>query len=331
MRLNVTQKILIGYVAGFILLLAFTALTLFNGKKIEATTVTLSQEKIPGLIAVSNLRSDLQTQTIQLYELYATNNQTLFEKNHHHSMLAMQQDVAKLGALAEFRTYEAPLAVMTAKQTELTNQFVQIMRQSDIDWDAARSTLSAFSDSAKQTDSQLNQLVKTVSEQTLAKADASQKLTEQLITAGFVLAFLTFLGVVGMAYYSNRQVALPLRAVSVALGDITARRDFTYRLKQHTHDEVGDIAISANLLLDEFQRLARTLDGTTQEVNRTMNNLTEITENTRVSMVDRNAKLRNAIFFQKLGLTDFMPNSSYKNSNNEAEQPPPIPNQITYS
>lgn len=294
MKLNVTQKILVGYVAGFILLLAFTALTLFNGKKIEATTVTLSQEKIPGLIAVSSLRSDLQTQTIQLYELYATNDQALFQKNHQASMTSMQQDVVKLRALEEFRSYEAPLAVMTAKQTELTNQFVQVMKQSEIDWDVARSTLSAFSASAKDTDNTLNQLVKTVSEQTLARANASQKLTEQLINAGLVLAFLVFLGVLAMAKYSHRQVALPLRDVSTALGDITARRDFTYRLKQYTYDEVGDIVVSANLLLDEFQRLARTLDGTTQEVNRTMNNLTEITEDTRVSMVDRNAKLRTA-------------------------------------
>ena len=42
MKLNVTQKILVGYVLGFILLLAFAALRLLNGKKIEATTVALS-------------------------------------------------------------------------------------------------------------------------------------------------------------------------------------------------------------------------------------------------------------------------------------------------
>ena len=48
MKFNVTQKILVSYVLGFILLLAFAALTLLNGKKIEATIVALSQEKIPG-------------------------------------------------------------------------------------------------------------------------------------------------------------------------------------------------------------------------------------------------------------------------------------------
>ena len=35
MKFNVTQKILVGYVLGFILLLAFAALTLLNGKKLR--------------------------------------------------------------------------------------------------------------------------------------------------------------------------------------------------------------------------------------------------------------------------------------------------------
>ena len=82
MKLNVTQKILVGYVVGFILLMAFAALTLFNGKKIEATTVALSQEKIPGLIAAASLKSNVQAQSNQLYELYATNDQAVFSKQH---------------------------------------------------------------------------------------------------------------------------------------------------------------------------------------------------------------------------------------------------------
>ena len=60
MKLKVTQKILLGYFAGFILLLAFAGLTLFNGKRIEATTVQLSQQKLPALIAVAALKSGLQ-------------------------------------------------------------------------------------------------------------------------------------------------------------------------------------------------------------------------------------------------------------------------------
>ena len=50
--------------------------------------------------------------------------------------------------------------------------------------------------------------------------------------------------------------------------------------------------MTTNNLLQEFQKLARTLDGTAQEVNRTAKSLTDITENTRLNMADRNTKLR---------------------------------------
>ncbi len=294
MKLNVMQKILVGYILGFVLLLAFAMLTLLNGNKIEATTITLSQEKIPGLIAASSLASDAQAQTIQLYELYATNNHDVFQKQHDASMVAMQHDIEMLKSLEEYKPFEVPLALLSSKQVELSNKFVQTMKQQEVDWDAARVDLAAFSKSADEMRAELDKLTKTVSTQTLARAETSQKLTEQLINVGLVLAGLIFIGVLGIAYYTHRQVAIPLREVSTTLADITSRRDLTYRLKQHSQDEVGDIVVSANHLLDEFQKLARTLDGTAQEVNRTMNNLTELTEGTRANMSDRNIKLRNA-------------------------------------
>lgn len=295
MKLNVTQKILFGYVAGFILLLAFASLTLLNGSKIEETTVTLSQEKIPGLIAVSSLKSHVQAQTNQLYELYAANNQAAFDTQYLALGEAAKQDVVKLSALQEYQPFANSLATMQSKQLKLVSEFVQIMKQPEVNWDAAREALSAFSKSANEMQVELDTLVNQVSTQTLARAKDSQRLTEQLINAALVLTGLIFLGVLGVAYYSHVQVAKPLRAVSSALSDIATRRDLTYRLKQYSDDEVGDIAVSANNLLEEFQRLARTLDGTAQEVNRTTQNLTEITENARLGMTDRNTKLRTAV------------------------------------
>lgn len=294
MKLNVTQKILVGYVVGFILLMAFAALTLLNGKKIEATTVALSQEKIPGLIAAASLKSNVQAQSNQLYELYATNDQTKFTAQRTAAVAAMQQDVAKLRSLAEYKSYQADLAVMTTKQDVLTNQFVQIMRQSEVDWDAARTALSAFSQSAIEMGVALDALVKTVSDQTLASAKASLQLTEQLINVALILAALTFVGVLVMAYFSHRTVAVPLRDISDALSGIAARKDLTQRIKQRSDDEVGAIALASNNLLEEFQKLARALDGIAQEVNRTTNGLIEVTESARVNMVDRNTKLRQA-------------------------------------
>ena len=52
--------------------------------------------------------------------------------------------------------------------------------------------------------------------------------------------------------------------------------------------------MATNNLLEEFQKLARILDGTAQEVNRTTKSLIDITENARLNMADRNTKLRSA-------------------------------------
>ncbi len=294
MKLNVTQKILIGYIVGFILLLAFATLTYLNGKKIEATTVALSQEKIPGLIAVSSLKSQVQKQANQLYELYATNDQAAFKQRHQATVAVMQQDTAKLRALDEFKAFESTLDNMNIKQAELTNNFIKIMQQPEVDWDAAREALSAFSNSAKAMDSKLDALVDLVAKLTIARADDSQKLTDQLINVGLALAALTFLGVLGMAYYSHRKVAVPLRNVSEVLNGIAARKDLTYRIKQESQDEIGEIAISTNKLLEAFQKLALGLDQSAQELNRTTNKLASFTENAQASVVERNVNLRGA-------------------------------------
>ncbi|MGQ0442250.1 MAG: hypothetical protein ACT4OH_02220 [Methylophilaceae bacterium] len=294
MKLKVTQKILVGYLAVFVLLTAFAALTLFNGKRIEATTIVLSQEKIPGLIAVSGFKSNMQLQTIHLYELYATTDLAVFNKRHQQNMDLMTTHLSSLQSLPEFKNHRTLLTELNTKQAQLTKRFVEVMSASAVDWDGAREVLSDFSKGADAIGVELDKLVESVADETLARSAASQKLTEQLMVSGLILTVVTFLGILGMAYFSNRQVAQPLRAVSVSLSDVAARKDLTYRIKQHSDDEVGDIALATNHLLGEFQHLARTLDGTAQEVNRTMTNLSRVTEDTKASMADRNVKLRSA-------------------------------------
>lgn len=292
MKLNVTQKILFGYVVGFILLMAFAALTLLNGKQIEATTVALSQEKIPGLIAAASLKSNVQLQTNQLYALYATNDLSTFATQQKAAIANMQLEVDKLSALAEYKPYQASLASFGQKQASLTDDFVKIMSAPEVDWDGAREALAAFSKSADAMGAELDGMVNKVATNTLKSAESSLQLTEQLINLALVLAGLIFLGVIAMAFYSHRQVAAPLREMSDVLAGIVARKDLTYRIKQGNDDEIGQIGLDTNNLLAEFQKLARTLDGTAQEVNRATNILTEVTESSRVNMLERNAKLR---------------------------------------
>ncbi len=208
------------------------------------------------MIAVASLKSHVQAQSNHLYALYATNDQAIFATQHEATMAAQSQDNANARALVEFKPYQAKLTEMSSKQEVLTNQFVQIMRQPEVNWDAAHVALSAFSTSANKMYVALDDLVKMVSSQTLANAEASRTLTEQLINIALILAGLTFLAVLAMAHYSHRQVAVPLRDISDALSGIAVRKDSTQRIRQCSDDEIGAITMATNKLLEEFQKLA---------------------------------------------------------------------------
>jgi methyl-accepting chemotaxis protein len=286
---------MLGYIVGFLLLSAFATLTLFNGKQIEATTLELSQTKIPALITAANLKSDLQIQINQLYELYATNDHKAFEDSHLRSLGMMNDNLAKLRSLEEYKSHEAKLLEIGVKQSNLAKIFVDVMRQPEVDWDKAREALAAFSASANAMSQELDVLVKQVADKTLLSAQNSQSLTEQLIQVGIVLAVLTLLGVISMAYYAHTQVAKPLKAVSSQLTDLTNRHDLTYRLKHLSNDEVGDIVNSTNHLLEEFQKLTHTLYGTSEELTRTLKNLTDTSEMTSANSFERNNKLKSAV------------------------------------
>jgi methyl-accepting chemotaxis protein len=295
MNLNVMQKIMLGYIVGFLLLSAFATLTLFNGKQIESTTLDLSQTKIPALITAANLKSDLQVQINQLYELYATNDHKVFEENHQKSMDMMNANFAKLRSLEEYKFHEPKLLEIGVKQDNLAKIFVDVMKQPEVDWDKARDALAAFSASANAMSQELDTLVKQVADRTLLSAQNSQHLTEQLIQVGILLAVLVFLGVITMAYYAHSQVAKPLKAVSSQLTDLTNRHDLTYRLKHFGNDEVGDIVNSTNHLLEEFQKLTHTLYGTSEEMTSTLKGLTDISEMNSSNSSDRENKLKRAV------------------------------------
>ena len=74
--------------------------------------------------------------------LYATNDQATFATQHEATMAAQLQDIANARVLAEFKPYESKWTEMSSKQEVLTNQFVQHMRQPEVNWDAARRFIS---------------------------------------------------------------------------------------------------------------------------------------------------------------------------------------------
>jgi hypothetical protein len=199
------RNVLLSYVVLFFLLIGFVAVSTINASKIESATTGLVSQKLPGLIAASQLKHDFQAQTIQLYELYATNDLTAYKDNYAKNKAAILTNAASLQSLAEYNSSATSIEKLSQQQDAIAAKFVDIMANPSVDWDAARAELSAFSNGTTAIDSGLDSMINKVTLQTKQQADTSKKHLSQLFTVGMVFVGLLFLGLSIMLYVVRTQ------------------------------------------------------------------------------------------------------------------------------
>ena len=256
----------------------FALLTVLNGKKIQTTTQQLAQQEVPGLIAVSAYKTYLQYQTINLYELYATADYALFKDVQLQNKESVAPYLQAIKQLPQYERVQDKIERLSIQQEKIAQKFVKVMRQSEVDWDDARNVLADFSRVSEEASQVLDGLAMVMAQSAEIGAKQSYLQTETLINTALILTLVSLVIGVFAAYNSHQKITKPLHEVSNVLTGIADRKDLTYRVKQHSNDEVGDISNAANKLLDEFQRLARALDSSTQELNRTAENLIEASD-----------------------------------------------------
>ena len=149
MQVKFMQNLFTGYIVGLLLLLTFLGITYSHGNKIDSTIKKLANSEIPSLIAASNLKKDFQSQTIALYALYASNDENAYQKQFIHTKSAILIDASKLQSLLGVGEFTRSLDSKILAREEKANKFVEIMRKPEVDWDAARSSLSDFSEDAQ--------------------------------------------------------------------------------------------------------------------------------------------------------------------------------------
>ena len=202
---NFKRNVLLGYVGLFFLLIGFVVISTINASKIESATTSLVKQKLPGLLAASQLKHNFQAQTIQLYELYATNDQAAYKDNYAKIKAAILIDAANLQSLTEYNKNAVSIENLSLQQDALADKFVTIMANPSVDWDAARTALQAFSNGTQAIETNLDNLVANVSTQTQKQAETSKHHLEQLFKIGVVFAGLLFLGLSIMLYVVRTQ------------------------------------------------------------------------------------------------------------------------------
>ena len=205
MNNNFKRNVLLGYVVLFVLLIGFVVVSTINASKIETATTNLANQKLPGLIAASQLKHNFQAQTIQLYELYATNDHEAYKANYAKNKAAILIDATNLQSLAEYNSSAVSIENLSLQQDAIADKFVSIMARESVDWDAARAALQEFSNGTHAIEKNLDSLVTKVTAQTKQQADASKKHLAQLFKVGVVFAGLLFLGLSVMLYIVRSQ------------------------------------------------------------------------------------------------------------------------------
>lgn len=205
MNSNFKRNVLLSYVVLFFLLISFVAISTINARKIETATSSLVSQKLPGLIAASQLKQSFQAQTIQLYELYATNDLAAYKAAYAKNKAAILTDAANLQSLAEYNTSAVSIEKLSQNQDTIADKFVGIMASETVDWDAARAELLAFSKGTSAIETSLDSLVTNVAAQTQQQADTSKRHLTQLFIIGIIFTGLLFLGLSVMLYMVRAQ------------------------------------------------------------------------------------------------------------------------------
>ena len=199
------RNVVVGYVVLFFLLIIFVAVSTINATKIEAATTALVNQKLPGLIAASQLKHNFQAQTIELYELYATNDQVTYRDNYAKNKSSILTNAGSLQLLAGLNSSATTIEKMSQNQDDIASKFVGIMASEPVDWDAARAQLQLFSQGTVAIDSSLDALVTSITKQTQQQAETSKQHLKQLFTIGIVFVGLLFLGLTVMLLIARKQ------------------------------------------------------------------------------------------------------------------------------
>ena len=178
---GIRKKIALSFAAGFFVIAVSAALALLNGQKIQATTVLMSENRLPGLVAIAALNTLLEERQTLLYELYATNDAKLFAQHLQPNDEAIRLHLEVLQAQSELSDTLTKWTSVWPALLDLQKKSVVTLSATNIDWDLARDQLGTYRKEAMALQAGLNDYVAQSSRSTLEVAAESSSLTRQLM------------------------------------------------------------------------------------------------------------------------------------------------------
>ena len=250
---SISKKVMIGYAAILVLLLATAFLVSQKNVQIEQTNKDFSQSTLPTLRAFEQTQSALNALHINAYALYGTT----LSLNEYQKRIAEHQKQLNQ-SLESLKQLEALTESSLREQLKEINQSLKsleaTMSSAHIDWDVARSHLSQLQ---QEMDVFQTTMTRSKTSIVLAAQDGAKHISQQLasmnlLTLGSVLliSIITCLAF----FLSQRQIAVPIKTLSKTLDNIADQKDLTHDVYCVSNDEIRTAANSINELLLEFRK-----------------------------------------------------------------------------
>lgn len=276
MRWGVGNKILLGYVLGFALMLGFSALTLFNGSTVRATAVDVAEKGLPGLVASSRLVAAMERRVTILYELYATTDAARYGTLIQDNDKEIEAQTGTVRGLAGFSEVEQNWQSALQRLAGVETRFRGVMTAKEVDWDRARELLSEYHGLAREAEELLLKVAQAAADKAQAEADRAAALTTTLMTVSVAMGLAVLLVFAAAAAFTRQTVVRPLHEISRKILQIADGNDFTVTLDIRQGDEIGEIAHAFNRLVEQIRQMARALDGTANELGGAVDTLSEV-------------------------------------------------------
>lgn len=283
MALKIRGKIAAGYALAGLAVLVWAAFGFLYGTSILETTRLVAQQRLPGLIAVTNLNTTIEQRQNILYEYYATTDHARFAERIAANDALIQKQLASVRQMREFSAMDETWNRQSQSMQEAQTKFSEILQSASVDWDGARDVLSQYREAAHGLTGELSRFVSETEGSTLFKAATATSNVKSLMIIGLVAGLVT-LAVLGAGlFFMEKAVSRPLRHITGEIEDVSRTLDLTRTLPEGAKDEVGDIARSVNRLLAAFGDSARTIDASAGQVASVADRLSQLIQGANTS------------------------------------------------
>ncbi len=238
-RLDIVQKLLLGYFPMFFLLVLFVGLSLLSLNTLNQLTSSIVETDLPIIKQANGLVDDVWAQ--ELYaKRYAILKSPEILKLFHEQEIIFQKRVQELKGLPEDRNLNTGLLVTLQKQYQLF-----LMKQYIIPHD----TVSIVDLETKLRGQQEKLLAhiaifkaSAVDDQN-TKTRLSANMSDNAFRVALIVCWIGFLFALLAAYWVTRSIVTPLRQLSNATERI-AEGDFDHIVDIDSGDEIGDLALA---------------------------------------------------------------------------------------